>query len=294
MQAALVVGFIIVSAAHVEAASSETLASNLEAGAQHVAASWKFDCQRKALEKNMYVHTVTRWATRRSKVRSPMARKRTQAVYRKLQKLANSKHARDSLRDKCSKDYYRRAIYRHEARFLIARAILRGERQVTRQKQRLHRYTKRMKCTKKMFLKIEPLWRHGGKNLKFHVNICKRMREAWTTKLDIAVAAFKSIRHDRMCNRKLQRAYMNRAKFMVEGTNALCKKQYAKKFLLPKQSAAVQKHVAEYAVEALASHGNERFQDSTSLLARDPVFQAAQAYLRRKTKRFNQFTSNRL
>lgn len=242
-------------------------------------------CLRKAQNDNIYTEAALRWAKQRASEKSKSGFAHQVAF--KMDALRDSAHARHTLQDMCSSDYYRRAIYRHEARFLVARAVLRGRRTLTKKKGKLMLYTARMKCEHKMLAAVRPLWREGGSKLAFHPNRCKRMREAWAAKLEIAAQAYRGIATDPKCDRLLWRGNLNRAQYMAEGINVICKGHFHKDVLGRKQAASLRVKIAQYATEALASHGNERYQNSAELLARDPVYKAAQAYLRRREKDYN-------
>jgi hypothetical protein len=79
--------------------------------------------------------------------------------------------------------------------------------------------------------------------------------------------------------------------YMVEGIRRICKYHFRSRRLGQKQAASLRKRIAEYALEALASHGNERFQDSAFRLARDPVYKAAKRYYHKSMKAYDKVSN---
>merc|ERR1712070_190160 len=242
-------------------------------------------CERSAQTHNIYMRAMKKWDKRRASIRNRQRKNVANNVFYKLQALAYSKRAKESLVDKCVQDYYRRAIYRHEARHLVSKAILDGHRKVIKSKGKLARFYDRYKCEKTMFRAVRPLWKEGGNKLKYSKELCKRMKEEWTSKLEVAAKAVKSIMSYSHCNKNGWLGRMRRAEYMVEGINISCKKfKRTSGRDKRKLRAHIRKAVAAYTVASLQTNGRERYQNSLRYLSGHPVYRRAAALLRKRTK----------
>merc|ERR1712118_36093 len=138
-----------------------------------------------------------------------------------------------------------------------------------------------MKCENAMFRSVSPLWRDGGKKLKYSADLCSRMLERYQAKLEITTKIVRAIRRHHFCNKGLWKGHMKREEYMVAGVKAQCKGRFGHTSRISRKTkAGILKGIAAYAVNALASNGNERYQNSRAILVKEPAFMQAQRLLR--------------
>jgi len=247
-------------------------------------------CEKVAQTHNIFTRAVKRWQLRRVKKNLNRSQRNiANNVFYKVQALAFSQRAKHAIKDKCVEDFYRRAIYRHEARHLVAKAILNGQRRSVKSKGKLRPALDRFKCEKAMFRAVRPLWKEG-KQLKYHRELCAKMKEEWTSKLEVSAKAVKSIMKLGHCDKHSWMGRMRRAEYMVEGVNAICKhfkrgSRYRTEGRHKRKLRAWIRHrVAAYAVASLQTNGRERYQNSLQYLRQDPVYKRASNLLIRRKK----------
>lgn len=250
-------------------------------------------CEINSQTNNMYLRAARKWQVRKNSRKGKWAnrtnRQAAAQTFYALQKLAGSKAAKDNLKDLCTQDYFRRAIYRHQAQYGIAVMEYRGHAKVMKKKSRLVPFKRAAFCAKAMFRAVQPAWKSGGKKLKHSRDYCRRSLEKWKSKQEIAHRIMAKLVSHRHCRRAMWNAELRRARFTVEAIKINCKKHFGRtagkdKVVLRK---LLRKRVAEYVYNSLSSHGTERFQDSKEELAKDPVFQRAARRLRTATKAYN-------
>jgi hypothetical protein len=116
------------------------------------------------------------------------------------------------------------------------------------------------------------------------------MMEECKSKLEITTTAVRSIKKYRSCNVGLWKGHMKRAEYMLAGVKANCKGKFGRTAAKNevRLRAGIRKAVAAYALNALASNGNERFQNSHSILVTEPAYQRAQRLFRKRSRQYSQ------
>jgi len=174
---------------------------------------------------------------------------------------------------------------------LTTRFSFSGYEEILESEDELRHVKTELKCEETLFNAIERTG-ESGQYLMYPSDLCKHMREAWTARLEVASTAYEALSlktskwngGDNTCDPRLWRGHMRRAQYMVQGINVSCKHIYGRSNgpdgpdgMLAR--ASIRKAVSEYALEALGSHGRERFQDSQKWLNRDPVYAEAKRYM---------------
>lgn len=217
-------------------------------------------------------------------------------MFIQLEKLAGSTRARQTLQFRCSPDFYSRAIYRHEARFLVAEAIRDGFKTVTQSKRRLSPVENRLHCEQAMFQRVSGLRNKGNTLTLDKHDACKAMGEAWNSRLEIAKTVFAAVKHHPQCDLQVLRGKVKRAQAMVDGLSYSCDPSRmgnrANQVDLVSQAATqaqIRKEVAEYAVNAYRSNGNGAPPASHEELRNDPVFAETRDYMMQARAAFSHY-----
>jgi hypothetical protein len=254
-------------------------------------------CVKAALKNNKFTRAVQTWQHKaKQRGLTALERKIFKDVEFRMMNTAASSRARDSLKLRCSRNFYWRAIYRHESRFLIARAIKEGYHMNTRSKRRLLMVDYNYKCERMLFSRVESLGANGNM-LKHYTDTCKQMKESWTARLDVAAHSFATVlrastrknkKRRLMCNVRLYRGHLRRAKYMLEGIKVSCDhgrlegKTGGGNNILKR--AKLRHEIAKYAFNALSTRGREFYADSETWLRKDPVWIAAHRYMQNRKK----------